>query len=74
MQHTRLSGVTVLATGVATIVLLFLLLYAHASGQIAFLQAIGISVLVSLPIAGMGLCRPSNRRTAGRQLFSEAGS
>ena len=73
LLHTRLNGVTVLATGVATVTLLLLLLFAHATGRIGFLQAIAASVFVSLPIAWIGLKGSLQRDTGSRQLFSEAG-
>ena len=72
LRHTRLSGVTVLATGVATIAILCLLLYAHATAQIGFLQAVAVSLLVSAPIAWIG-CRQRIRRSSiRRQFYNEA--
>ena len=72
MRHTRFTGVTVLATGVATIVVLFLLLYAHATAHIGFLHAISASLLVSAPIAWIGWLQRPRRTPTRRQLYSEA--
>ncbi|MEM1176550.1 MAG: hypothetical protein AAGI27_17285 [Pseudomonadota bacterium] len=71
MQHTRLSGVIVLATGVATVTLLFLLLYSYATQYIGFVQALIAALLVFLPIACIGLCRPHPQAARKRQYYSD---
>ncbi len=53
-QRMRLSGVTVLATGLATIMLLFLLLYAYATSQLGFAEAMAAAFLVFSPIGVIG--------------------
>ncbi len=72
MQHTRLSGVIVLATGVATVTLLLLLLYSYTTARIDFEQAMLAALVITLPIACIGVFRPFDSARVRRQLYSES--
>lgn len=63
------SSVWVLATGVATIMLLFLLLYAHATSRVGFNEAIATALLVFSPIGVIGVYGVFRRVSPQRQHF-----
>ena len=67
-QRMRLSGVTVLATGLATIMLLFLLLYAYATSQLGFTEAMASAFLVFSPIGVIGASSLRQRLLPRREL------
>ncbi len=63
------SSIWVLATGVATIMLLFLLLYAYATSRVGFDEAIATALLVFFPIGAIGVFGVFRRFSPQLQLF-----